>query len=487
MIPSNLRVPFIAVEFDPSRAFQGASILSYQALLTGQITAGGSKSELVLDRITSPDQAGEYYGVGSQLHRMFIKWFENNTFTEVYGMGIDDDDAGVAATGTATASGAATADGTVPFMFNGILVQAAVADLDDATAIGDSIAAAINAKTELPVTAANVAGVVTFTAKNDGENGNDIDFQINFNDGESLPPGVSIALVPMASGATNPDVSEIIAVLGDEWYNVIAMPWYDATNLTAMETEMASRFGAMRMIDGVVFISKKGTLSELSSFGNTRNSPHVSCPNSHKLLNTPEEFAAANAGQAAAEASIDPARPFQTLPLYGVVAPKVVDRFTIEERNSLLQDGIATYKVDSGGVVRIERLITMYQKNAQDVADIAYLDCNTMFTLMYLRWDFRTTILTKYPRAKLADDGVRVASGQQIITPKIGKAEAISKFRAWELQGLVENIDQFKNDLQCYRAPGDPNRLEFVLPPDLMNQFRVGSVLLQFLLQSPIV
>lgn len=487
MIPSNLRVPFVAIEFDPSRAFQGASILNYKALIMGQKTTGGSEAELELDRITSKDIAAAYYGAGSQLARMFAKWFLNNKFTEVYGMSIDDDASGVAATGTATVTGAATVDGTVYLTINGVLVTAAVADLDDATAIGDAIAAAITAKTELPVTAANVTGTVTFTGKNKGENANDIDIQLNFNDGEVLPAGVTIVIVAMASGATNPDVSEILALLGDEWYNVIVCPWSDAVNLTALETELADRFTAMRMIDGVAFISKKGTLSELATFGNGRNSPHACCPNSHKLLTTSEEFAAGNAGQLAAEASIDPARPFQTLPLYGFVAPKVVDRFTIEERNSLLHDGISTYKVDSGGVVRVERAITMYQKNAQDAPDIAYLDCNTLFSLMYMRWDFRTTIQRKYPRAKLADDGVRVASGQQIITPKIGKAEAISKFRAWELQGLVENIDQFKNDLQCYRSESDPNRLEWVLPPDLINQFRVGSVLLQFLLQSPTV
>ena len=57
MIPSNLRVPFVAIEFDPSRAFQGASILNYKALIMGQKTTGGSEAELELDRITSKDIA----------------------------------------------------------------------------------------------------------------------------------------------------------------------------------------------------------------------------------------------------------------------------------------------------------------------------------------------------------------------------------------------------------------------------------------------
>jgi len=112
------------------------------------------------------------------------------------------------------------------------------------------------------------------------------------------------------------------------------------------------------------------------------------------------------------------------------------------------------------------------------------LDVNTMFTLMYLRYDFRNTMLTKYPRSKLADDGTNFGPGQPVITPSIGKAEAISKFRQWEAIGLVEDIDQFKNDLIVQRNISDPNRLDFILPPDLMNQFRVGGVTIQFLLQG---
>jgi len=105
---------------------------------------------------------------------------------------------------------------------------------------------------------------------------------------------------------------------------------------------------------------------------------------------------------------------------------------------------------------------------------------------MYLRYDFRTQILTRYPRAKLADDGVQVGPGQQVMTPKLGKAEAINIFRGWEFLGLCENVAQFKQDLVCVRSTTDPNRLEWLLPPDLMNQFRVGAAVIQFLLESPV-
>ena len=59
---------------------------------------------------------------------------------------------------------------------------------------------------------------------------------------------------------------------------------------------------------------------------------------------------------------------------------------------------------------------------------------------------------------------------------------AIAKFRQWEEQGLVEGIDQFKADLIVERNISDVNRLDFMLPPDLINQLRVTGVKIGFLL-----
>jgi phage tail sheath gpL-like len=486
-IPTNLRAPIMAIEFDPSRAFQGPAILQHEALIMGNRLTAGTVAEAVIYRATSADEVAEKSGEGSVLHAMAVAWFRNNKLNPAYFCGLDDAAAGVAATGTVTFSGTATAAGTVYLYVAGRLITAAVAVGDTATDVGDSVVAAVALETDLLVTSANVTGVVTFTARNDGEQGNDIDVRLNYNDGDVLPVGVTAVVVGMASGATNPDVQDILDILGDTWYQEFVGPWIDATNLTAIETELADRFGALRMIDGLYYSAMSDTLSNLSTFGNGRNSPHVSIPEATDTISTPFEMAAMYAGQIAAEASADPARPFQTLELIGAVPAPITEQFTYAERNTLLFDGIATVQVATGGVMRIERAISMYQKNAVAADDIAYLDVNTLVTLMYLRYDFRNSILTRYPRAKLANDGVRVAPGQQIITPAVGKAEALAKFRQWESLGLVENFSQFKNDLICERSSTDPNRLNWILPPDLINQFRVGGATIQFLLESPAV
>jgi phage tail sheath gpL-like len=164
----------------------------------------------------------------------------------------------------------------------------------------------------------------------------------------------------------------------------------------------------------------------------------------------------------------------------GVKAPAEADRFTLTERNLALYDGVGTTRVAAGGEVQLERIVTTYQANAAGAADTSYLDVTTMLTLLYLRYSFRNRILVRYPRHKLANDGTRFGAGQAVITPKIGKAEAVGWFREMEELGLVEGFEQFKNDLVVERNASDPNRLDFLLPPDLINAFVIGAASLQF-------
>lgn len=489
-IPTNLRVPFVAVEFDSSRAFQGVSVMQYKGLLVGQKTSSGSAATGTFLKLTK-DVPNSYFGAGSDLARMANKFFSNNKFTEVYAYAYADPPSGSAATGTITIAGIATADGELALMIDGIRVPVTVAVDDTAAVIASAIVTAITANTELPVTAVAAQGVVTLTAKNVGVIGNNIDVRKNYYDGELTPAGITATIAAMADGAGSIDLSTMIANLGDEWFQGIACSAVDTTNLGLIDVELAERFGALRMKDGMYFCSRRGTgetkaakLQELIDFGTALNSKHVTCMNATSIPNDPAEVVAAYLGQALYELSVNPARPLQTLELVGILPPAKGERNDISDDNSLLWDGISTFECITGNKVLIQRAITMYQVNASGSADIAYLDVNTLFTLMHLRYDFRTRIRTKYPRAILANDGTRVKPGLQVITPKVGKAEAIAIFRTWEYEGWVEGIEQFKRDLICQRSSIDPNRLEWVLPPDLANQFVVGAVSIQFLLQD---
>lgn len=481
-IPNDLRVPFVAIEFDASNASQGPALLRYRNLIIGQKTSAGSGVADTAVRINSADEAIAIAGRGSMLHRQAIAWYASNQGSELWLGILEDNGAAVVSEATLTIVGTATEDSVLAVYVGGKRFPVAVVDADDQTAIALAIKTAINLDLDLPVTADSALGVVTFTHRNLGAEGNSYDVRVNHLSSDALGAGVTSATpTAFSSGATNPVLTSLIAALGDVWYNVIAHPYTDETSLTAIENELTLRNGPLKQIDGIAITSATGSVSTLAALGNTRNNRHssIQCQPGNIPLTWPVEFAAEHAGIIAEDGQRDPARPFQTLAMVHTVPVAEADEFTLEERNSLLFDGIGTTKVSSG-VVQIERPITTWQTNAAGAADDAYLDITTLLTLMYLRYSFRTQMQTRYPRHKLADDGTQFGEGQEVMTPLLGKSEALGWFRDMEELGLVEGFTKFKSDLSVIRDTLDRKRLNFVLPPDLIDQLMVTAAQIAF-------
>lgn len=262
--------------------------------------------------------------------------------------------------------------------------------------------------------------------------------------------------------------------------NHFVIPWTDAANLAVVEAELADRWGPLRMIEGLAHTAAAGSFAALTTLGSGRNSPHVTISGLKGSPTRPEVIAASSAGVISYYGAIDPARPFQTLILPDVLAPAPADRFTRQERDLLLRDGISTVTVDNAGNVMLERPITTYQTNGFGLPDGAYLDVNTPLTLGYLRYSARARISTKYGRHKLGDDGVPYGPGQAVVTPNTIRAELVSLYGDWITLGLVEDMEAFKADLIVERDPNDPNRLNALIPPRLINQLRVFAGKVQF-------
>lgn len=481
-VPSTVRVPFLFAEFDSSKSQQGASIKAYKALMFGQKRSAGTATADVPVSVTSEAQAITLFGRGSFLHMMVVKFFKANKFTSLTVIPQADNGAGVAQQETITVTGPATAAGTISLLIAGQKVEVAVASGDAQNTIAAAIKAKLDLALDLPYSWSVTTNVVTGTCLHKGLLGSMIDFRHSYYTGEALPTGVTIAFAESVAGTTAPSLTTSIANMTETQYDVIAFPYNDATSLTAIEAELLDRWGPVRQNDGMAFTAKDDTHANLITFGDGRNSKHVSCLGFENFPNTCFEIAASLAGIAAYYLQIDPARPLQTLELPGILPPAPADEFTLQERNLLLFDGISTCKVTASKTVALERVISMYQVNSASAADVAYLDVMTLFTLSFIRYDWRNHMLTKYPRHKLANDGTRYGSGQAVITPKVGKAEAIAKFRQWEELGLVEGFDQFKRDLICERNSTDTNRLDFMLPPDLVNQLMIMGTQIGFLL-----
>src|SRR5262249_40345194 len=205
-IPNDRRVPFVYIEFDNTRAVTGPQTQPYKILHIGQKIAAGNKPSLVPVQVTSVDQASDYFGAGSILHRMLKGHFDNNTTTEIWALPLDDDQAAVAATGSFSFTGPASESGTLYLYIGGDRIKVGITAGDTAAQVATALKAALDAATDLPITAAVNGATVTITAKNGGDTGNFIDLRYSYYDGEKIPAGVTLTITAMSGGSGNPDI-----------------------------------------------------------------------------------------------------------------------------------------------------------------------------------------------------------------------------------------------------------------------------------------
>ena len=482
-IANTQRVPGSYTEFNNELANQGATLKAYRALIIGQVLAGSVAELGKMAQVSRKEQVTVLAGAGSMLAIGAASWFANmGDQVETWILPLADDVAAVAATGSIKLTGTVQEAGILSVYVCGELVRVPAVLDDTAEVMAGKLVDVINAKAVLAVTASVQADVVTLTAKNKGTVGNELDVRLNYyHYDEATPKGMVVTITAMAGGSGNPLLDDVLADLGDKQFDVVINPYLDSASLISLEEEMEDRWGPMRAIDGMVFSAKCSGYAALSTLGNGRNSPFVSIAGLPQCPNHPFALAAAVAGQAAFAAQNDPARPFQTLKLVGILAPKETELLTDQERNLLLFNGISTLKVSATGDVQIEMLITTYKTGAYGQDDDSYLMVNTIWTLSYLRYDWDAYIVSKYPRHKLADDGNKFARGQPIMTPKLMHAEMVARATLWSHDlGLVENVEQFTADSYAERHSSNPNRLDSLMVPDLVNQMCVFANKIQF-------
>jgi phage tail sheath gpL-like len=491
-IPANIRVPLYWVEVDPSQA--GLPTLTQAALVVGVKNTSGTAPVNVPIPIGTQAQADHEFGVGSQLASMFRAFFANNFAHLVYGLPVAEPPAGTAATGTIVVSTPTTEAGTIQLYIAGRHVAINIGAGDTAAATATDIAAAINLDTDMPVTANAVGSTVTLTTKWKGVTGNDITVLVNYFGpigSERLPVGLVLTLPGtgfLTGGAGVPSFDTAIVNLGEQEFEYVALAHTDSTTLLAWNTEYgfsdSGRWGWQRQHFGHLFASKRATYADMLAFGATQNSGVLSIMGIEVAVPSPTyEVAAAYAAKAARALLNDPARPLQTLSLNGIKIAPLHQRFNFQELNSIAGAGIATQKAGSSNNMMISRESTTYQLNLYSQGDDAYELVTTLATLARLLRNQRHAITSKFPRHKLANDGTRFGVGQAIVTPKSIKAELVSEYRIDEFNGLVEDVKNFKSHLIVERDPNNPNRVNVLYPPDLVNQLRIFAVLAQFRLQ----
>lgn len=479
--PDSNRVPGVYVEMDPSQANTAQTF--QRSLVLGQISDAGDAEPLKPFQVESVTQIIKACGRGSILAQMGIAYRAADTFGDIWLLPYNDATAGQAATGSIEFDGKATQSGTLSLYLGGIRVQVPVFLGADPEEVAEAVADIVNANLDLAVTAEAEDEVVTFTARNKGALGNDIDIRLNYlgqMGGEETPAGLEVDITKMAGGTTNPDIAAGLANLSDQTFDFITTPYTDTANLNAMKDfldDMTGRWSWEQMLYGGAFSAYRGTLGVQTAFGRARNDQHMSIMSFNDSPDTSWIWAAQIAAHSASSLRVDPGLPLQYIGTQ-LKAPPVPSRWTLGERNTLLYDGLSTFRVGNDNTVIIERMRTTYQRNLAGADDDSYLDVETMYGLMFVARSLTNYLLSIYARKKLVSDETPILAGSNTVNSLMIKTSVICHYRVLELGGYVQNATIFAKNVVVENA--GRGLVKILAPVDLVNQLRQIAILLQF-------
>ncbi len=229
-------------------------------LFVGQKVAGGSATAgALVENILNDNSEDTLFGLDAMLSAMIRAAKKENKLTIMDAISLDDDGSAVDATGTIVlAGGPATEAGTLEVIIGSEknhLFSIAVADTDSITDIGDAIETAINADTKVPVTAVNVAGTITMTAVNGGTYGNDIGISIS-----GTVAAITHSVTVMTGGATDPTLTSVFDVIGENRYQTIIWPY--PLDTSEVRTLLDARFNVTnRVQDGIAITTNQDSLA----------------------------------------------------------------------------------------------------------------------------------------------------------------------------------------------------------------------------------
>ena len=350
LIDPNAAASAVFLEQEYLRASLGGLLVPHKLLLVGQWRTGQTPAPTpnVPQLLLSADHAATLYGLGSPLHIMAIAAFAGCRNVPVYALPITAGGGAVAATGTINPTLTTVTAGTLSLYIAGKRVQVGVAATDTEEDICDAVAAAINAMTELPVTATSESTDVKLDAKWAGLSGNDIDIAFDLVDGEAdqEPGGITWVITPMATGATDPTIDTALAALDDTWYTEIVSQWTVDAQLDDIEDAGDARVlpGIQRPFAG--FAGYNGTLADFLTLLASRNSAWTTLVPVDGSPNLKFEIAAAAAGVYAAGQQSRPGCPVRGSKLPEIMGGGV--RWTYAQRDIVVKTGGSTFRALPG-------------------------------------------------------------------------------------------------------------------------------------------
>jgi phage tail sheath gpL-like len=421
-------------------------------------------------------------GAGSEAHRMFRRITAINNSTSVYWLFVTAS-AGTAASGTVTIATTATGTGSHRLWVGDEFVDTSIATGDTPTVIAAAIKANVNAKTHWAVTADNVAGVLTLTAKNAGPRGNWIRFMAAITAGIGSTT-TATADAFLTSGATaDSNTTALTTIIGKSFYRIVSAA-EDATQLGALVSQVNTQALPITGIRQRVFAGSVDTLANATSVATGINAVRAEICWSEKSPWTPSELAANMAAAVSLyETAPNPRTNFagfggdaNTQASWKVPKSRTDSAApTRTQLRSALNNGLSPVKVESNGATTLCNRITTRSLSGS-TPDYRIRDSHKVTICDFFSDDLGTKTVLQYSGLRIADNPPKGSPPPpQSVTPDDYRSCILGLIQSYDDNGLLQNVPTVKANTVVQRETSPSTRMTARIPlATVDNAFQFG-------------
>ena len=441
--------------------------------------------------ITSAAQVADIAGYGSPAHLQSLELFPTDGRAGVGAIPVDlflmdDASTGVAAVYTISATDTISEDTVFTVRVGGVQAKQFVAsEDDDADTVLGYIKDAITAELKMPVTAGTVTtGALPLTFKAAGEIGNNLEIEINSEPLVASPgevfSGMTFSIAATTAGAVNPDITDMLDLIDNEWYTVLIMgtaQYTDTTTLDAVETFVKGRWSPLVKKPCVAIWATSDDYATRAAVTSIRPLDYANSVTAFKdAPNMWHVLGARHGALIAVTANAEPARNYASLVDGAIVSDTSSETDAIRELS--LQGGCGTASLFNGRWIQHDT-ITMYAPEGNDNPEYRYVvDIMKLANLIYTL--DQVVGAQRLKGLPLLADTAEVTSSQEFIRPR-DMAGLLKNLADQQLnQLLLAESDYTKDNLTVQINSTNPKRLDIFYPARMSGNAEIFDVSLRF-------
>ena len=505
-VSSNWLTPGGYVELNFARGPASAAAEDREIVIVAPKTSAGSwTTNTLYGPITGEQDVITGAGPGSPAHRCARKILQANKRARFYVVPYAATSGGTPASGTFAVTWATdpTSSGRTTVWINGESVSYDFDANDTVTTIAAAIVAGINAKTWLPVTAANASGVMTLTAKIAG---------VSLGDGtvKAIPVRTEITsgattvsagghvgdTVAGAEGSTTEaaNLATALATLNAvrKYYILITAQDQAGTAIGNAKSHVVDKSAPNPGLRSVVIGAHQATQSLAETRAVALNEPRVWLLHQTGSDHDPAELVGYYGGIVSRAQSTDFTANLTGARLDGINAASSVSGWPDrDDMNDAITDGVTLIGSDDRGAFVVKAITTKSKDPTGAVADRRAAGIHKVSGADAFCDQILTTYVQRFGAYKLTadqtDSSGNINANQKIpektITPSTFRPWILDIYDAWGPRGnnTLQRIDESKESVRVVLDPNNAERLEVGLNihvVDILSQttFRVDEV-----------